>query len=193
MSFSCNQKSNLYTGKGDDGTTKLFDSKSGERISKASSVTEGLGTLDEINSFLGLLKIKSADNKFCLKKQKIDILVHKIQKDLFIVQAELAGAKVTIKKDKIKNLEKIISEIEKELPPIKTFFISGGSELAVLFDMARTMIRTTERRVVEVCKSGRHLGIHSLSYLNRLSSLFYALARYANFFNGIKEESPDYK
>ena len=77
---------------------------------------------------------------------------------------------------------------------IKTFFISGGSELATLFDIARTISRRAERRVVGVVEEGKiEIGEFTKSYLNRLSSLLYALARLSNHKAGIREEGPDYK
>lgn len=183
----------LYTGKGDNGTTKTFGCD--QRISKSSAIAEALGSLDEINSFLGLCKIKSEKEKFILPNGTIASKeIHNIQKNLFIIQAEIAGSEISIKEEKIKDIEKIINDIEKELPPIKSFFISGGTKLAVLFDISRTIARRAERRVVEVSEEGKtKVSDFSKAYLNRLSSLLYALARLTNHKFGIKEESPDYE
>lgn len=88
----------------------------------------------------------------------------------------------------------MIDTIENELPPIKTFFISGGTELSALFDIARTIARRAERRLVEVSKESKvKTGADSHAYLNRLSSLLYALARLINHRSGINEESPKYE
>jgi ATP:cob(I)alamin adenosyltransferase len=119
--------------------------------------------------------------------------VENIQQNLFIIQAELAGSSMQIGEDKLRECELLIGNIEKELPPIKTFFISGGTELASLFDFARTLARRAERRVVGVVDDGENLGEFTISYLNRLSSLLYALARFSNHVAGIIEESPKYK
>ena len=101
---------------------------------------------------------------------------------------------MSITEDKIKDVEKIINDIEKELPPIKSFFISGGTKLAVLCDISRTIARRAERRVVEVSNEGKtKVSDSSKAYLNRLSSLLYALARFSNHKFGVKEESPDYE
>jgi len=183
----------LYTGKGDSGTTKTFDAKPGERISKASAITEALGALDEVNSFLGVVKVKATEEGPKLHGTPLADIVHGLQKNLFIVQAELAGAPKTIEPGKVVALEGLINTIEKELPPITTFFISGGTELAALFDVARTMARRAERRVVAVVEGGeRKMGDHSRAFLNRLSSILYALARLTNHLSGIKEDAPDY-
>jgi cob(I)alamin adenosyltransferase len=182
----------LYTKKGDNGTTKTFCCD--QRISKSSIIAEALGSLDEINSFLGLCKVKVSKEKLLVDKIGVNQIVHDIQKNLFIIQAELAGASMSIDEEKLKELENIIDTIEKELPPIKTFFISGGTELASLFDIARTISRRAERRVVAVSDEGKvEIKASTKAYLNRLSSVLYALARWSNFKAGITEESPDYK
>lgn len=175
----------LYTRKGDTGTTKTFGCD--QRISKSSSIAEALGSLDEINSFLGLLKVKSGKDE-----------IGQIQQDLFIIQAELAGADKTIAEEKVKWQENIIDTIEKSLPPITTFFVSGGTELASLADIARTIARRAERRVVAVneeslANNTKTIGVHSLAYLNRLSSVLYAYARDFNHIAGIVEVPPKYE
>jgi len=184
----------LFTGKGDGGTTKTFDSKPGERISKASSISEALGTLDELNSFLGLCKVESEKTDFKVSGISFRDITHAIQENLFIIQAELAGADKTIIEERLRECEAYIYDAEKELPPITTFFISGGTELASRFDVARTLARRAERRVVAVCESGeREVGEWSRAYLNRLSSLLYVLARLSNHKSGISEKSPHYE
>ncbi|MFA6077178.1 MAG: cob(I)yrinic acid a,c-diamide adenosyltransferase [Candidatus Paceibacterota bacterium] len=184
----------LYTRKGDTGTTKTFGCD--QRISKSSSIAEALGSLDEINSFLGLIKVKAEKIAFNLPDNKITVseTVDRIQQDLFIIQAELAGAPKTIAEEKVKWLEEIIDSIEKTLPPIKTFFVSGGTELATLSDIARTIARRAERRVVGVTDEGKiKIGKDTLAYLNRLSSVLYAFARMFNHSANAKEEAPQYK
>ena len=127
--------------------------------------------------------------------------MHNIQQTLFIIQAELAGADKKVGDEKVADLEKLIDKIEKTLPPIKTFFISGGTELAATFDVARTIARRAERRVVQVSEDhstssgqgGVKIGPETLKYLNRLSSILYALARLSNHLSGITEEPPSYK
>jgi cob(I)alamin adenosyltransferase len=184
----------LYTRKGDGGTTKTFGCD--QRVSKSSSIAEALGSLDEINSFLGLLKVKSENISFKLLDNTIVVseILHRIQQDLFIIQAELAGADKNITQNKVLWLEEIIDGIEKNLPPIKSFFISGGTELASLSDIARTIARRAERRVVGVSDEGKVVvGKETLAYLNRLSSVLYALARNFNHQANITEEAPKYE
>jgi cob(I)alamin adenosyltransferase len=174
----------LYTRKGDGGTTKTFGCD--QRVSKSSTIAEALGSLDEINSFLGLIKVKAGGD--------VSKTIDRIQQDLFIIQAELAGAPKTITEEKVKWLEEIIDNIEKTLPPIKTFFVSGGTELATLSDIARTIARRAERRVIGVVDEGKiKIGKDTLAYLNRLSSVLYAFARNFNHLANITEEAPQYK
>jgi cob(I)alamin adenosyltransferase len=184
----------LYTRKGDDGTTKTFGCD--QRISKSSSIAEALGTFDEINSYLGVCRHASTEKGYALEELNISFeeIAHSVQKNLFIVQAEFAGANKTITTDKIEEVERIIDTIEKSLPPIKSFFIPGATELGAHFDFARTIVRRAERRAVMVKEEGLvKISDETMKYLNRLSSLMYALARLSNHKSGIKEDAPDYK
>lgn len=183
----------LFTGKGDDGTTYAYGCN--QRFSKSSAVAEALGSLDEINSYLGFIKLAAKKSEFSVSgSATFTDIVADIQQNLFIIQAQVAGADKNIAEEKITQMSTLIQAIEKELPPIKTFFISGGSELSSLFDFARTIARRAERRVVAVYDEGLvHIDKTTLSYLNRLSSLLYALARLSNHLSGITEEPPTYK
>jgi cob(I)alamin adenosyltransferase len=184
----------LYTRKGDNGTTKDFQSKSGERKSKSSCQTEALGALDELNSFLGLAKVKSAGVKLLVNGKSLVEIVHWTQNCIFLVQAETAGADKKISQEKVNEMENMIDTMEKEMPPIKTFFISGGTELAAFLDVCRTLARKAERRAVSAVESGEILlDPATLAFLNRLSSLMYALARLTNHKSGITEEPPTYQ
>lgn len=174
----------LYTRKGDGGTTKTLYCD--QRLSKSSTIAEALGTLDELNSWLGLCRARLASES---------VTLFEVQQNLFIVQAEVAGAEgKTINPEKVTAMEAKIDGVEKEMPPIKSFFIPGATEEGALLDCARTLSRRAERRVVAVHEEGKiKIGASSLAYLNRLSSLLYALARLANHRAGAKEEAPTYK
>ena len=183
----------LYTGKGDNGTTSTFGCD--QRFSKSSVVAEALGALDEINSFLGVIKMNERANEIIVTgtNNTASNLVGNIQQNLFIAQAEVAGADKYINQEKITELEALIGRAEAELPPIKSFFVSGGTELAALLDFARTLSRKAERRVVGANDEGKiFVKKETLAYLNRLSSLLYALARQVNHKSGITEEPPRY-
>ena len=163
-----------------------------QRVMKSSELAEALGSLDEINSLLGFIKVRADISEYRIENIEFRNVIQSIQENLFIVQANLAGADKKITQEKITEIEKIIDGIEKELPPIKTFFVSGGTELAALLDYSRTIARRAERRVVAVSEK-QPLAPEILAYLNRLSSLLYALARYANFKAEVEEKSPTYE
>jgi cob(I)alamin adenosyltransferase len=193
----------LYTRKGHNGTTKTFGCD--QRISKSSAVAEALGSLDEANSFLGLARARTQGKSFEIEKaspvglqprEKINFadVVLEVQQNLFIVQAEVAGAEFSIGEDKVKRVETIVDGIEKILPPIKNFFISGATKDGAVLDITRTLIRRAERRVIAAKEEGKiKVSAETLSYLNRLSSLLYALARIASYIEGVEEIEPDYK
>lgn len=176
----------LFTGKGDGGTTKTFGCDQ-QRISKSSVVPEALGALDELNAYLGFVKVRAAS------APRVEDAVRAAQETLFIVQAEVAGAPKTVDEAAVKNVEEMVNAIEKEIPPIKGFSIAGGTELSAVLDVARTLARRAERRLIaaieaEACVVSKE----TKAYMNRLSSLLFALARLENHLAGIAEENPKY-
>ena len=176
----------LYTGKGDTGTTTAFGCNQ-QRISKSSELPEALGALDELNAFLGFVKMRSTG-----EKRITDILLE-AQETLFIIQAETAGADKRVGKESVENVETIVNAIEKEISPLKGFSIAGGTELSALLDVARTLARRAERRLIAVEEAQvRELSPETKAYMNRLSSLLFALARLANHLAGVPEENPRY-
>lgn len=197
----------LYTGKGDGGTTRVFGCDQ-QRISKASELPEALGALDELNSFLGLVKMRA---KHVLEVRwwgvlyakdhavpgtsgkKLSEVLREIQEILFIIQAETAGAERRVTRARVADAEAMIHAIERAIPPITSFSIAGGTELSAMLDVARTLARRAERRLTAVKEAGlRDLSEPTQAYMNRLSSLLFALARFANHVAGVKEESPRY-
>ena len=176
----------LFTGKGDDGTTKTFGCNQ-QRISKSSLVPEALGALDELNAFLGFVKMRSVG------ESRIQGGLRAVQETLFIVQAEVAGADKKVGKSAVREVEELVNNIENEIPPIKGFSIAGGTELSALLDVARTIARRTERRLIaaveaQACSPTKE----TMAYINRLSSLLFAFARLANHIKGVAEENPRY-
>jgi cob(I)alamin adenosyltransferase len=182
----------LYTGKGDKGETKTYGCN--QKITKSSAVAEALGSLDEINSYLGVLKVLADTTDLRARFSEFPKLLHGVQETLFMVQAGVAGFPMKVPTKKVKELEDYINKAEKELPKIKTFFISGGTLLASNLDVARTIARRAERRVVAVKDEGKQeIDENALAFLNRLSSLLYAMARLANHRCGISDVPPSYK
>jgi cob(I)alamin adenosyltransferase len=145
---------------------------------------------------LGLARGRTNGKSFEIGKEKINFadLILEIQQNLFIVQAEVAGAEFSITEEKVKRTEEIVDRIEKILPPIKNFFISGATKDGAVLDICRTLARRAERRVVAASEEGKiKMSASTLAYLNRLSSLLYALARIVNHLDGVEEIKPDYK
>ncbi len=166
----------IYTRKGDKGKTCLFCL--GDLVSKSSLKVEILGTMDEINSFLGLV-IAFSEGKVLFLKE--------IQKNLFTIGSILAGARLKFTKNKIKKLEKEIDEIEKILPKLKNFLLPGGSKIGALLFITRAKVREGERLTVKLNEEEK-INPQILAYLNRLSSYLFVLARKINLESGIKEE-----
>lgn len=203
-------KNILYTGFGDKGTTTLFDCKQG-RISKSALIIEALGSVDELNAYLGIIKVYSNSDKIILKinnlptgqaglstgkvgkKTQYGDVIEEIQQNLFIIQAELGGSKMSVNKKELVKIEKIINQIAEILPPITTFTISGGSLVSSSLDFARTLARKSERRIIGVADEGsRIINTNTIAYMNRLSSVLFAMSRYANYSLSISEEHPKY-
>lgn len=191
------KKNILYTGFGDKGTTTLFHCDQG-RISKSSDIIEALGSLDELNAYLGIVKVYSGIEQMKVKvspKKNIPFnkIISDIQQTLFIIQAEVAGSQMTVKKKDLVAVEKIIATISELLPPINSFTVSGGSILSAELDFSRTLARRAERRIIAVLNNKeKEIGVVTIAYLNRLSSILFALSRYSNHLLSIKEEHPEY-
>jgi len=183
----------LYTGKGDSGTSKLFDCSQGERIGKDAVIFEALGRVDELTSYLGLCRVKAETAEIELGSEMMAGIIEKIQHNLFNVQAELAGADKHLSDNNVKQLEDWIARVEEEIPPLRSFTIPGGSELSAELDVARTLVRRAERYVVAILnEQPDRVSDNTLAYLNRLSSVFFALARLTNHRLGISEQPPRY-
>ncbi len=182
----------LFTGKGDGGTTKLFDSEPGKRVTKASPIFECLGMLDELNTLIGWCKAGTPDD-LVAQEQKIRMILHDVQNHLFTLQAEVAGAPKSVPLSSVEALGVLINRIEGEMPPITTFLVPGGTELSSRLDIARAVARRAERRLVMLHESGeRTVSDSSRAYANRLSSLLYALTRLVNHRSGVPEDPPAY-
>ena len=176
----------LYTRQGDKGTTTTCNAGTG-RVSKSSLLIEALGNVDELNAFLGLCKAKSKDDD-------LQRIIEEVQQNLFIVQAEIAGADKAIAELKVRKIERVINNIEKQIPEITTFLIPGATELGACFDFARTLARRAERRVVDAEESNQlKVSDSTKAYLNRLSSLLYATERLVNKQARVVEKPPKYQ
>jgi cob(I)alamin adenosyltransferase len=171
----------VYTKTGDKGETKVFDKKSGVLvgIKKDSCKIKSIGAIDELNSFLGIVKSFSGDKIFQKR-------VEEIQGNLFTINSILAGSKLRFSKVKIKNLEKEIDIWEGSLPVQKNFIYYGGSKEASLIFYARALTRRAERSVISFAKKEK-VSEAILIYFNRLSDYLFMLGRNANFDSGSPE------
>lgn len=160
--------SKIYTRTGDDGTTGLGD---GSRINKDHQRMESIGTVDELNSHIGLLITElSADDPYAA-------ILSRIQHDLFDLGGELAVPGYTlVSADRIGELETTLDELNDELPPLKNFILPGGSKPASLCHLARAVCRRAERGVVALSRSDE-INDTTRQYLNRLSDLLFVMAR----------------
>jgi len=171
----------IYTKTGDSGETSLFG---GKRVSKSSSRIEAFGSIDELNSYIGLVRTLHPI-------KEIDTLLEKIQRELFIVGAQLAAVSTQqseqITTREIEFMEQQIDKFEKQIGELKSFILPGGSLVAAHIQVARTICRRAERRLVTL-NIGEPIDSKLLIYINRLSDFLFTLARYANKVEGRDEE-----
>ncbi len=172
----------IYTKTGDKGATKVFDKKSGQltQVRKDSCHIRTIGSIDELNSFLGIVKSLSTDAK--LQKR-----VEEIQGNLFVINSILAGSKLRFSKTKTKKLERQIDEWEGTLPVLKNFIFYGGTTEASFIFYARALVRRAERELVSFAEEQK-VPDSIRTYLNRLSDYLFMLARIINSNKKAKED-----
>ena len=173
----------IYTKTGDRGDTSLFG---GQRVPKDALRIEAYGTIDELNSVLGIVRADNTD-------AAADRLLEGMQNDLFALGADLATPR-SVERKAIRRieerdaaaLEKVIDSLELKLKPLRSFILPGGSAVAARLHFARTVCRRAERVVVRLSRN-EDIGEAIPVYLNRLSDLLFVLARYVNAVSGIHE------
>jgi len=169
----------IYTKTGDKGDTGLID---GSRISKSDLRIIAYGEVDEANSHIGLIISNIEKNSIFddVKKILLDV-----QQDLFVLGAELANPNalkddnMLVKREMISTIEKYIDNFESELAPISNFILPGGSIESSLLHICRTVVRRAETSAVALAKEQK-INQEILTYLNRISDLFFVLARVTN-------------
>lgn len=180
-------KSNIYTRGGDKGTTSLV---SGNRVEKDNPRIETYGTIDELNSSLGLLAS-------LLDDPQLVAFIHAIQNKLFDMGAYLAtdpdhwtyNAPMPlpgVDADDIAALEHQIDLITEQLPPLKHFILPGGTTAAATAQLTRTVCRRAERLAVALARQ-THIAPQCLIFLNRLSDYLFVVARFIN----LKKNHPE--
>jgi cob(I)alamin adenosyltransferase len=173
----------IYTKTGDGGGTSLFG---GTKISKDDIQIEAYGTVDELNSFLGVL-ISNVSEK------ELQTELKAIQPILFDIGSHLASdGKMPeylppLDKAKTADLESSIDRMTNDLPPLKSFIMPGGNPRIADAHVCRVVCRRAERRVVSMVKTHSDLNPFIQIYLNRLSDYFFVVARYIAHIDGIDE------
>lgn len=175
----------IYTKTGDKGETGLFG---GPRVKKSHPRIMAYGSVDELNAVLG--QARSLNDH-----RELDKLLTRIQNDLFDLGAVLASpqkerlaGKATgfIRPEDIAFLEQTIDHYDHELPPLKDFVLPGGSDLAALLHVGRTVCRRAEREIVALAEQ-ESVDPEIIIYVNRLSDLLFVLARWVNLKKGVPD------
>ena len=172
----------IYTKTGDAGETGLFG---GPRVRKDHARIEAFGTVDELNSHLGLVRtIPGAAGH--------DGLLRRVQAELFDLGAQLAtpgAATERISREHVEALEREIDRLEERLEPLSSFILPTGTPLAATIHVARTVCRRAERRVVTLAaQPGTSIPANAIEYLNRLGDLLFVMGRFANHAAGVADD-----
>jgi cob(I)alamin adenosyltransferase len=163
-----NRLSKIYTRTGDDGTTGLGD---GTRVAKDSARVSAYGTVDELNSAIGL--VLASD----IPEERVREVLTQIQHDLFDLGGELCIPGMAMITDAdIERLEQTLDAFNDTLPPLRDFILPGGGLAAAHCHLARTICRRAEREVITLSRHDAVRG-EAVRYLNRLSDLLFVLAR----------------
>ncbi|MBU9723998.1 MULTISPECIES: cob(I)yrinic acid a,c-diamide adenosyltransferase [Bacillaceae] len=168
----------IYTKKGDEGETQLV----GKKVAKTHERVEAYGTIDELNSFIGV-----TISKISSKHSDIHNDLVKIQHELFDLGGDLANVTKkenwAVKEEYVKYLENRIDVYWNESPPLKKFILPGGVTGAAELHVCRTVARRSERKVLLI-KDEYPIPPDALKYINRLSDYFFAAARAVNYREG---------
>lgn len=176
----------IYTKTGDKGETGLIG---GRRVSKASARIEAYGTADELNALLGVIH-----SQLVAGDLKDWIIV--IQNELHILCADLANADLgnqgeRIEDSHVQQLENLCDQLDADLAPLSSFILPSGSLEGSFLHYARTVARRAERRMIELNEHEEINGA-AVRYINRLSDLFFLMARTENKRAGRPELNPEY-
>lgn len=177
----------IYTKRGDEGKTDLFG---GERVGKESLRVAAYGDVDELNAFVGVVAASDFDPSLAGSIQAIQSALFDLGASLATpdqAHREKAGV-VGVGPMDVERLETLIDQLESSLEPLKTFILPGGSPAAAAFHVCRTVCRRAEREVVRLAAlDDESVEDTSLRYLNRLSDLFFVMARHENARRGIAD------
>lgn len=167
----------IYTKTGDQGETGLLG---GVRVSKSHSAIKVCGSIDEVNSFIGLSRVEN-------QSISLNALLTQIQHDLFDLGSRVAACLSSSDRipdfppERVAELERAIDQYDEELAPLKAFILPGGGRTGGTLHLARSVCRRAERQLVELINSETKTDLSlELIYLNRLGDLLFVLARYTN-------------
>lgn len=159
--------SKIYTRTGDDGTTGLGD---GSRVAKDSLRVEAYGTVDELNSAIGMVIALTDD-------ESVQVCLTTVQHDLFDLGGELSIPGTTlINQQQVDRLEQALDRYNEDLPALKEFVLPGGDAAAATCHLARTISRRAERRLITL-SADQPVADTARQYLNRVSDLLFVIAR----------------
>lgn len=173
---------------GDEGKTALLG---GEITSKCNIRVEAYGTVDELNSFIGLAATYDENNLFTEELTRIQNDLHLISSHLALSERageEFKNAIPEFENKKIFDIEKLIEKLESEIPPLDKFILYGGDRFAAILQVLRCIARRAERRVVELSEKEK-VEKNFIIYLNRLSDLFFVMSRKVNLYFKIPERA----
>jgi cob(I)alamin adenosyltransferase len=174
----------IYTKTGDKGDTSLYN---GKRIPKSSLRVSTYGTVDELNSIIGIVLAHDVPEEISKDLTQISNWLFNLGSDLATPLNDRERFHVErISEEQITFLEEKIDEYTEKMPPLKSFILPGGSKAAAFLHHARTVCRRAERLAVELAKK-ENIGEMSVIFLNRLSDYLFTAARYANYLVGVKD------
>jgi len=167
----------VYTRTGDDGTTALGD---GQRVDKESRRVEAYGSVDELNSQIGVALTAGLTDRLAPVLRRIQNELFHLGSDLCVPESGKKRLPLPQIEDRhVVFLEELMDELSEELEPLANFILPGGSVGAAHLHVARTVCRRAERRVVAL-ERAEAVGAHTVGYLNRLSDALFVMARYEN-------------
>lgn len=172
----------VYTRTGDDGTTGLGG---GQRLPKDASRIEAYGTVDELNSLLGVVLAEGLSSELAEPLGRIQNDLFHLGSDLCVLEEDKEKMPVPrIEERHVEALEELIDSLSENVPPLENFILPGGSRAAAGLHLARTLCRRAERRIVTLAAE-ETVGEWVLRYLNRLSDLLFVMARWQNRAQGV--------
>jgi cob(I)alamin adenosyltransferase len=174
----------LYTRKGDDGTTGLGG---GQRVAKDSARVAAYGTVDELNSAIGVALASGLVPRLMAALPPIQNELFHLGSDLCFVEADKRVYAVPqVEARHVDALERLIDELNAVVGPLENFVLPGGAVGAAQLHVARTICRRAEREVIALGRT-EPVGAHAIAYLNRLSDALFVMARYENHERTIRE------